>query len=247
MSRSQLALFAIVAWFTLSAQTPAPPAAPAKSLRHLEYSFHVEYQTNGEGHDSGMDPGGAGGNGTGVTSILGGGGRQGTIDVDVVGFASDGALIVAINEMLQADARPRERFTCTVYGDGHVLCPTAVGPLSDAENLLLSLLGRGFVNPSALDSRNHWRLTYDGRQVSVVTDYTITDPADAGPVTIVKHATITSHTRTIGNSVEDARIVYDRALSVPDSVHDTAFEQYTDGSLSTTLDVSLISDSFAKH
>ena len=193
-----------------------------------------------------MDAGGTGGVGTGVGSALGGGGREGKIAVDVVGFAGDGALIVAINESLRAEPRPRERFTCTVYGDGHVMCPMADGPLSDAENLLLSLLGRGFIDPQALDSDNHWRREYDGRQVTVVTDYTMTDTGN-GPVIIVKHAKVMSHANTVGDSEEIGKIIYDRSLSVPDSVHDTVYERFSDGSLFTTIDVTLTADSFAKH
>ncbi|HEY2474568.1 MAG TPA: hypothetical protein VGI19_07165 [Candidatus Cybelea sp.] len=243
-------MLAVWAWLALTGQTPAtsgPPAAAAKPIRHLEYSFQVEYQTNGEGHSSGMDAGGASGVGSGVSSALGGGGRKGTMDVNVVGVASDGALIITIDEMLQSEPRPRERFTCTVYGDGHVMCATADGPLSDAENLLLSLLGRGFVDPQALDSNKHWRREYDGKQVTVVTDYTMADPGSDRPVTIVKHAKITSHANTVGDSVEDGRIIYDRALSVPDSVHDTLYETFDSGSLFATFDVTLTADSFAKH
>ena len=98
----------------LQAQTPAPSPAPVlsdKPIRHLEYTFSVGYLTNGEGHSSGMSVGGEGGVGSGVDSELGGGGRTGTIDVDVMGFTPDGALILGINEMLQATPRPSERFT----------------------------------------------------------------------------------------------------------------------------------------
>lgn len=233
----------------LQAQTPAPqaspPPAPAKPIRHLEYAFSVDYLTNGEGHNSGMSVGGEGGNGSGVGSLLGGGGRRGTIDVDVQGFTPDGALIIGVNEMLQSAPRPAERFTCTIYGDGHVMCPGADGPLSDAENLLLSMLGRGFVEQNVSDANSHWQRSYQGKDVTVVTDYTITDPTDTR-VTIVKHATIKSYVRTIGNSVEDGKIVYDRQLSIPESVHDTVNETRGYGTLLTTFDMTLVSDSFAK-
>ena len=231
----------------LQAQTPAPSAkpAPAKPIRHLEYSLSVDYLTNGEGHSSGMSAGGEGGVDSGVNSQLGGGGRRGTIEADVLGFTPDGALIVAINEVLEEAPRPGERFTCTVYGDGHVMCPNAGGPLSDAENLLLSMLGRGFVDPNLSAADSHWQRTYEGKDVDVVTDYTVADPADAR-VTIVKHSKITSRVRTIGDSVEDGRIVYDRTLSVPDDVHDTVDETWAGGSLLSTFDMKLVTDTFAK-
>lgn len=239
----------IAAFVALSGQTPAPQTPTSSTpVRHLAYAFQVDYITNGEGHSSGMSDGGMGGVGSGVGSMLGGGGRRGTIDVDVIGFSPDGALIVGVNEMLQSAPRPSERFTCTVYGDGHVMCPTADGPrLSDAENLLLSFLGRGFIDPNALDAHNHWQRSYNGKDVNVVTDYTLTDQGDGRPAIVAKHSKITSRVPTVGDSVEDARIVYDRALSVPDSVHDTMDESFTDGSLQTTFDITLTSDSFAKH
>lgn len=230
-----------------SAQTPAPVSSvPAKPVRRLVYAFSADYVTNGEAHDSGMSPGGTESSGSGVESLLGGGGRHGTMNVDVVGFSPDGALIVAINESLENAPRPGERFTCTVYGDGHVLCQKADGPLTDAENLLLSMLGRGFIDASVSPTNNHWRQTYDGKQVSVVTDYTLTDPGGGRPVTIVKHSNIKSRVRTIGDSVEDGTIVYDRALSVPDSVKDTTYETLPSGSLQSTFSFTLTSDSFAR-
>ena len=192
-----------------------------------------------------MSAGGEGGVSSGVESGVGGGGRTGTIDVDVVGFTPDGALIVGINEMLQSAPRPEERFTCTVYGDGHVMCPNVHGQLTDAENLLLSMLGRGFVDPNLSATGNHWQRKYDGKDVSVVTDYTVTDPADTR-VTVKRHSTITSRARSIGDSTDDGTIVYDRTLSVPDSVHDTVNEAYENETLLSTIDLKLISDSFAK-
>ena len=229
-----------------SAQTPAPvPSAPTKPVRRLVYAFSVDYVTNGELHDSGMSAGGEGGNGSGVESMLGGGGRRGTMNVDVVGFSPDGALIVAVNESLEHEPRRGERFTCTIYGDGHVLCPHADGPLTDAENLLLSMLGRGFIDAGVSPTNHHWRRTYDGKQVSVVTDYTLTDPGNGSPVTIVKHSTVKSRVRTIGDSVEDGTIVYDRALSVPDTVKDVTYETRATGSLQSTFAFTLTSDSFA--
>lgn len=234
--------------FILSGQTPAPQGSLslAKPLRHLEYAFQVEYVTNGEGHGSGMSGGGEGGVGSGVNTMLASGGRRGTIDIDVTGIASDGALIIAVNEMLQYAPRPNERFTCTVYGDGHVMCPTADGPLSDAENLVLSFLGRGFIDPGLTAANNHWQRNYEGKEVTVVTDYTVTDVDRGDRVTVVKHSKITSRTRTVGNSVEDGRVVYDRALSIPDTVHDTVYETEGSGSLLSTFDLTLTMDSFAK-
>ncbi len=244
-----IAFFVLLTAQTPAPQTPAPQASPssAKPFRHLEYALQVEYVTNGEGHGSGMSDGGEGGNGSGVGSLLGAGGRRGTIDVDMVGFTNDGALIMIVNEMLESAPRPGERFTCSVYGDGHVMCPKADGPLSDAENLLLSFLGRGFIDPSVSATNNHWQRNYEGKEVTVVTDYTVTDAGSGGSMKIAKHSKITSRTQTVGNSVEDGQIVYDRTLSVPDVIHDSVYETQGSASLQSTFDLKLATDSFAKQ
>lgn len=251
MALSKLSWLCCIAAFALTAQTPAPkPAGPTPTgtpIRHLEYAFTVDYTTNGEGHNSGMAAGGEGGVDSGVNSMLGGGGRRGTMIVDVTGFTPDGALIVAVNESLQEAPRPGERFSCTVYGDGHVLCPTANGPLTDAENLLLSTLGRGFIDASAAANGGRWKRSYDGKQVFVSTTYAMTGGGDGHPAVITKHSDIQSRVRTIGDSVEDGRIDYDTALSVPDAIHDTIFETLANATIQTVIDLRLTQDSFAKH
>lgn len=251
MSTFKRLAFCVAAVVLMSGQTPAPappaaPAAPAKPLRQLEYTFSVDYITNGEGHDSGMSGGGMGGNGSGVSSALGAGGRKGTMHVDVLGLTQDGGLVVTVHETLEFEPRPNESFTCTVYGDGHTLCPTATGPLSDAENVLLNFLGRGVIDPSLTGANNHWQRKYEGKEVAVVSDYTMTDPGNGKPVTIDKHTKISSNVRTIGNSVEDGRVVYDRSLSVPDSIHDVNFETRGSETMQTTVELNLKSDSFSK-
>ncbi len=257
MKPYKLRAFCVALFVLLTAQTPAPqtpeqttasqaPPTSTKPFRHLEYSLQVEYVTNGEGHGSGMSDGGEGGSGSGVGSLLGAGGRRGTIDIDMVGFTKDGALIMTINEMLESAPRPGERFTCTVYGDGHVMCPKADGPLSDAENLVLSFLGRGFIDSSVSATNNHWQRNYEGKEITVVTDYTVTNAGGAGPMKIAKHSKITSRTQTVGNSVEDGQIVYDPSLSVPDVIHDSVYETQGSASLQSTFDLKLTTDSFTK-
>jgi hypothetical protein len=235
-------------FFAWSGQTPAPaPATPQKPLRHLEYSFQVSYMRNGETHNSGMSAGGEGGTGAGMSPIFGSAGRRGTIDADVMALTQDDGMIVQINESLQYAPRPEERFTCIVYGDGRSMCPRATGPLSDAENALLSVMGRGFIDPALTDATAHWQRKYDGKDIKVVSEYTMTDPLDGKPATIVKHAKITSDVPSVGDSIEETRISYDRKLSVPDSIHAVLDETLRYATVHTTIELNLTSDSFAAH
>ncbi len=231
----------------LSQVRPPSPAATAAPLRRLVYAMQVDYFASGEGHDSGMTPGGTGGNGSGVQAILGSGGRRGTIEADVLALAPHDGLIVAVDEMLYEAARPRQRFTCLVYGSGQTYCPDSVGALSDAENLLLSLLGRGFVDPSVTAPSFSWQRAYHGKDVSVRTTYAMTDPKNGLPVTIVMRSKIVSAVPNVGNTSAHARITYDRAMSVPDAIHEVAREQLGGSLVRTTIDLRLTSDSFARQ
>ena len=140
----------------LSAQTPAPLPAlspgptptPGKPLRQLEYTFSVGVQGL---QNYAVEPGGSG-----VQTVDKGGhvatpeGGSGTMYVNVLSVAPDGALVVRIAELVQGDPRPRQAFTCSVYGNTSVLCPSMPSP-SEAEWVLLSYLGREFVERCAVE------------------------------------------------------------------------------------------------
>jgi hypothetical protein len=234
-----------------SAQTPPPPspapivAAPLPTARHLEYTFSVSYFQSGESHDSGMEGGGTGGTGSGVDADFGSGGRRGTIDADVTAFTSDGGLLVGINEAVTGFPRPGERFSCIVYADGHTLCPGEIRPLTDVENSLLSFLGRGYLDAAQPDAGGHWQRTHFGRDVDVVSDYTLQAADDQNHVTIVVKTKITSKVPTMGNTVAEVKVQYDKSLSVPNTIHDEAHETLHGGTLQTTIDLQLTKDSFA--
>ncbi|MGB8910026.1 MAG: hypothetical protein WCC84_14870, partial [Candidatus Cybelea sp.] len=99
----------------LTAQTPAPSSSPAGPLRHLEYSFSVAVQgLQGLRFDAA--------HGTGLATVDRFGnaadpeGGSGTMLVDVMSIAKDGALVVRIAELVRGDPRPRQAYTCAVYG-----------------------------------------------------------------------------------------------------------------------------------
>jgi hypothetical protein len=227
----------------LSAQTPAPPpvtVTPLAKTRHLQYSFNVSYSR-----------------GLSVANVAGSlaalghspylvstGGRDGHVDVDIVGLTSDGGVVAKIYETAESAPHPGEVFTCLVYGDGRTACPGAGGPLSDTENVLLSFLGRDFFDPAKLDAHNHWQHKYNGKEVTVTTDYTVRDGDHAPLVVIVEHSTVTSTAMTMGDTILDAKVIYDSAMLVPDNVHSVADER-SRGRGWTTMDLLLVQDSFA--
>jgi hypothetical protein len=241
-----------------SAQTPAAtpttavtasPGAvlvtPFKSPRHLEYAFHVTYVQSGESHDSGMSEDGTGGAGSGVSADFGTGGREGTLAADVTAMTSDGGLVISLNEMIQSEPRPEERFTCIVYGDGRTSCPTAATHPSDLENLLLSFMGRGFVDPAKLDAKNHWQRAYSGHEIGVLSDFTVTETGDGKTVLVVEHSNVTSNVPSVGNTVLDAKITYNTALAVPMAMQSESHETFRGSSFETKMNVTLSKDSFA--
>lgn len=178
--------------------------------------------------------------------MFGGGGRRGTIVADITAATSDGGLLVGVNEEIQNE-RPSERFTCIVYGDGHTYCPGEVRPLSDAENTLLSFLGRGFIDSSKMDANNHWQRAYKGKDISVVDDFTASDPGNGKTVNVVESKKVSSNVPSVGNTAAELKIVYDTTMSVPDSVHDEAHEAFANGTVQITMDLQLTKDSFATH
>src|SRR6201999_383392 len=160
---------------TLTAQTPAPPpaaspspaATPGKPLRHLEYAFSVGVQGL---QNYAVEPGG-----TGVQTVDKGGhiatpeGGTGTMYVDVLSVASDGALVVRISELVRGDARPRQPFTCSVYGNTSVLCPSMPSP-SEAEWVLLGYLGRQFVDAAPWTDQGQWERKEQSDQFQTTED-----------------------------------------------------------------------------
>jgi hypothetical protein len=227
----------------LSAQTPAspaPPALPDKPLRHLEYSYSVDYQQLGEEHQGDIGTGGSG-----VVSTAHGSGRQGTLDVDVIGVAKDGGLVIRSAEWIQDRPRASQSFICAVYPEGRVICPEHLD-VTDAENELMTFLGRGFFDGSLVDAKGHWQRTFSNKYVSVTSDFTIVGSADANPLTIDAKTQIVSTAGLSTNWDDQAHLTYDTAMSVPVAIHDVAV-QHARGSAQTqtTMDFHLTKDSFA--
>jgi hypothetical protein len=241
--RSSLVLAAIfLALFGLTAQTPAPSQTPEKPLRHLEYSFAVHEGGVRESHFNGIGLVPSAGVGGGASNE----GGSGTMYVDVLSVASDGALRVQISEYVQNEPRSGQAYTCTVYGNTTVLCPSAPAP-SAAEWVLLSYLGREFVDAAPWDAKHQWQRKQDTDQYTLVENFTMSNAGSDPKLVLIRETKkMELHNGGFGTRNDEVEINYDRSMELPDSVHDDMQMIGQAGSEHASFDFHLTSDSFAK-
>lgn len=237
----------IVPWFLLglcglTAQTPAPSAP--KPLRHLEYTFNLHEDDTSEYHFNSASDSLYMSNGVGSVATSDGG--SGTMDVDVLSLAPDGALVVQISEWVHLEPRPRQAYTCNVYGNTTVVCPSRPAP-SQAEWVLLSYLGRQFVDNAPWDAQNHWQRLDHTALYTLQEDFILTAAGDSGPVIVSEKKKIAVHNGGLSDITEHVQISYDRSMEVPDAVHDDLVESGAGGSEHDIFDFQLKSDSLSRH
>jgi hypothetical protein len=239
----------VLAFLGLMGQTPAPAGAPATPaaappLRHLEYTFVVDHQGLTEHHFNGIGNGVKTSNGVrGISSSDGG---HGTMDVDVLSIASDGALVVRISESVYLEAHARQPYTCTVYGNTAVTCPSVPAP-SEAEWVLVSYLGRQFVEAAPWDAQHHWQRKAETAQYSLQEDFIVSDTGDGKHVLIHEAKKTEIHDGRFSARAEDISITYDRSMEVPDAIHDELVASGGGGSGHSSFDFDLSKDSFVKQ
>lgn len=230
----------------LCAQTPAPAGSSApetKPLRHLEYAFTVHREGLGGAEFNGNYEL-AEFNGAGLT----GDGGSGTMSVDVLSIAPDGALVARISEWVKGDLRAREAYTCMVYGNTTVLCPSVPAP-SQAQWVLLSYLGRQFVDGSPWDAQQHWKHTKNTGRYDLVEDFSLLPGSDDKRALIREAKVVSVHNGGYSKQREDVMITYDRAMELPDTIHDdfTVAGDSGEDTGHATFDFQLRDDSFAKQ
>jgi hypothetical protein len=217
----------------------AAASLPDKPIRHMEYAYSVDYQRLGNSTE-----GAIGGGHSGIVSQSGGGGRQGTLEVDVMAVAKDGGLVIRTAEWLQERPRASQAFLCAVYPEGRVICPDHLD-VTDAENEIMTYLGRGFYDGSLVDDKGHWQRQFSNKSVAVTTDFTITGSPDANPLVIAAKGSVKSLNGLDSSWDDVTQLTYDTALSVPVSVHDVAIQHARGTSeTQTTMDFKLTKDSF---
>jgi hypothetical protein len=213
--------------------------ADAAPLRHLVYSFTYESKQNGTVPN---DPGS-----TGKRTYSGKLGDRGTITVDVLREAPDRGLVVVVSEQGE-DTRSGSSATCAVYGNTQVVCDPSK-PTTSEELTLLRFLGANFIDPSAVDSNNHWSVSPVSPGLTTKADYTISSN-DGGMMAIAE----TRHVEngSLGSDITDiqTKLSYNAAMLVPASVEEYATERRNSGiqGISTTVfqtTLSLVTDSMA--
>ncbi len=168
-------------------------------------------------------------------------GGSGTMYVNVLSVAPDGALVVRIAELVRGDARPRQAFTCSVYGNTSVLCPSTPSP-SQAEWVLLSYLGREFVDAAPWNAQGQWERTEQSDQFQTTEDFTLVDASQQRAV-VHEVKKMTLHNGGFDNQTSDVMITYDRVMEVPATIHDDVVTTSGDEASHAKYDFTLKRDS----
>ena len=227
MKRSFVLLALLLA---TSAQSPAPT-----SLRHLVYKLSVvNHNTSETISYSGMD------------ANMSHSGHVGTVTVDVLALANDGGIVARAYSQYEQEPRPTQTVTCAIYSDGRVICPPEI-PVPPEINLLFSMLGRYFYDPTKIAADGTWSTSYANDIVKVSAHFTRKSAPDADPVSIDDHVDILPKNDLQSEWHSDGHIVYEAAMSIPQSIHDAATAKLRTGNTEwVTTDLTLLSDSFAK-
>lgn len=229
----------MLALFAIAAQ-PATSPASSKPLRHLQYSFAVDYEGVSEYHFNGIAY-----SNSGVGGVNSSEGGKGTMGIDVLAIAPDGALQVRISEWIQNEPHPGQAYTCSVYGNTAVVCPSVPAP-SAAEWVLLSYLGRQFVDGAPWDAQHRWQRKNDTTEYSLVEDFTMDPSSDDKRALIRETKKMVLHNGGFSSQTEDVVIRYDRAMEVPVAINDQLQDAGDAGSGHSQYSFYLIGDSFAK-
>jgi hypothetical protein len=160
-------------------------------------------------HDSGI----GGGPVSGSTDYRAGASDQGQITVDVLQVQPDSGLVVQVSEQAR-NRRDNVPTMCVVYGSSAVICDQSKGGINEEESSLLRFLGRNFVNPAQIDSKNHWQYTASDAQSKETSDFTLgTGNGDTVPVTYQRVLKVEGAGGF--DATTDGTLTYNRKLSVP--------------------------------
>jgi len=154
---------AYFAFFTLTAFFAFASAArpdEAKPIRHLVYNFDIT-----------LSSALAQETGSGTYHSSGGTGDRGQIVADIIAVQPDTGLVVRISENAR-ETRSAEPAMCVTYGDGQLICENDK-KINEEEYTLLRLLGKGFVNRSEIDAKNHWTFSTNSEAMNETSDFTI--------------------------------------------------------------------------
>ncbi|MDQ2680336.1 MAG: hypothetical protein M3Y21_04845 [Candidatus Eremiobacteraeota bacterium] len=217
----------------LGAVAPVP-------LRHLVYNFDVTVRSTTSVHSSGI-----GTTGSGVSDYTGGVGDKGTIVADVMAATADKGLVVDVSEQARND-RSATVVRCAVYGDGRVFCDPS-RKVNDEEMAALRYLGRSFVDPTALDANNHWRIANASPALDISADYTVKSNTN-GILNIDFQRVLAVKGAQASNTTTDGSLVYNLTDDVPSQITEDTMERSGsamsgDSTIHTQIHLTLASDS----
>ncbi len=214
------------------------PNAGADPIRTVVYHFAVDSRGFGgspslSGHGTVLEGGAAG------TAS-----RTGQITVAVQQATADGGLVVDVTEMIDRQDKPLQTIRCAAYGvTSEAVCDLNVGATPE-EHILLSYLGRGFLDPSRFDANGHWHTQPHVRSgtLEVNDDFTVTK-VDGDAVTI----SLDHEERNGGyRSSMTGTMIYDDKMDLPDAVTAAMTTARGTGQSDMNIQLSLLSDSMAK-
>ena len=228
------------------AQSPQP-------LRRLVYTFTWGNSNDTETNTSGFREQGVA---TGESSTSAASGMahdtasdsdRGTISVDVTREQPDSGLILSISEQAQT-RRSSPPATCVVYGDTTVVCDPNKH-INAEEFALLRFLGAHFVDPNALDAKQHWHVERDGA-ITTIADYTIAKN-EAGVLSINEVRIVKQTGSRPLTTNTNATIGYDFSRSVPTAISEYSIQRSEQGDQYVTVTAETVlqlqTDSMASH
>jgi hypothetical protein len=221
------------AFAAAAARADAPP------LRHLVYSFTYESSQSG----SVPNEPGSSGNRT-YTGKLD---DTGTMTVDILREAPDHGLVVVVAEQGQ-NSRRAQAATCAVYGNTTVVCDQTK-PVNPEELTLLRFLGVNFVDPNAVDEKQHWRVSDRKGGTTMTADYTIKSN-DSGVLKIEETRHVESTSQGSITVDTQTKLDYNAPRLLPTAIDEYATEEQHSGvmGVSTTTyqtTFKLVSDSMS--
>lgn len=212
-------------------------------MRHLEYAFSVSengitsYEVNGI--NGGVETA------SGALGRSGNIGGDGTMYVDVMSVAPDGALVIRISELVRNQPHPGDAYTCNVYGNTSVFCPAIPAP-SAAQWVLLSYLGRRFIDGAPWTADGHWQHAETSTAFNLQEDFTLVDAGNGKKVVVQELRKMDIHNGGFNSQSSTITINYDRAMEVPDHIRDEVVSSGDNAASSAHYEFTLRSDSFAK-
>jgi hypothetical protein len=138
---------------------------------------------------------------------------------------------------------------CVAYGNGAVVCDQSHGDLNEEEMSLLRVIGKGFVNRTEIDNKNHWQTAQSTPDAKETNDYTI-DSTNGDVLGITFQRYLKVSTGRPFEATTNGRLTYNEKLTVPTMLNeDTVTRRDTGGGnydrIEQRVTLNLASDSMA--